>query len=233
MGRRHSFLLLLAGALLLVWTVGPALAQSDSAETPEDDPATEERTAESEKTENLVYTTDYLKKRFSDEDEGEDGAGDEEEEDEAPPAIITNESLNEQAARPTETPSAAFTNDDLQQRFGSAEADDSAAQERGAPIPGPSAEVTGEAEAGAEDARPALSPEERARRIAEVDAELARLEKRLRAIRNPLLAGTAPPTAEEQRDEEGLDNVERLRRTEARIDELNRTFSADIGFCID
>jgi hypothetical protein len=206
MARRRSRLFLLAGVLLLVWGAGFAAAQSDDAETREDaepeDAATEP--ADDVTTDddgNVVYTTDYLKKRFA------------EEPGEAVDDIITNESLDEQTEETPQAPSSAYTNQDLQQRFGSAEP-----AEAQTPATEPA-----EAPAVTEPGEPPLPPEERARQIAEIDAELERLEKRLVAVRNPLLAGTAPATEEERAEEQGMDNAERLRRIEAKIEELQAT----------
>jgi hypothetical protein len=211
MKTRDCWHFVLLSVVLLAATSGIAMAQSDDAETADDEKAAAEQTGESEEAPGFVYTTDYLKKRFGDE-EGE-----------AAPGVITNESLAEQPDQPAEPPSTAFTNEDLTERFGSAEAAGKEAPQTDVALPRATDEDPGEAEAGDEPGRPSLSPAERAQRITEIDAELKRLEKRLLAIRNPLLAGSVPPTDEERADEEGLDNTERVRRTEAKIDELRST----------
>jgi hypothetical protein len=209
--------------LLLLLTAGLAAAQSESDEAADDEEARPAPAEEPESGTGVVYTTDYLKKRFS------------EEQDKAP-SVITNESLRQREAEPAPVPTTAFTNEDLAERFGAEEAaeeegadsgepPESEAEEEGAdPGEPPESEETSSAdeETALEPAEPAMSAEERAELVSEIDAELARLEKRLLAIRNPLLAGTAPPTDEEAAEEAGLDSAERLRRTEAKIDELKQ-----------
>ena len=210
MARRHFRLLLFAGVVLLVWATGFAAAQSDDADAREDtktDDAAKKAAGDDTTGSSDVYTTDYLKKRFA------------EQKGDTPGDVITNESLSEQADQAPQEPSAAYTNEDLQKRFGSSEP---SAEPTSTP-PAATAETTEETPAVTEPGEPPLPPEERARRIAEIDAELKRLEKRLVAVRNPLLAGTAQPTEEERAAEQGLDNAERLRQIEAKMDELKAT----------
>ena len=57
----------------------------------------------------------------------------------------------------------------------------------------------------------------------QIDAQLKHLEKRLLAIRNPLLAGTEPASEEEAKAQAGMDNADRARRTEEKIEELRRS----------
>jgi hypothetical protein len=208
MKKRNAAVWIWICALLLALTAGLAMAQSDSAEESAEDQSASAPSAETTESAETVYTTDYLKKRF--------------EKTEASPAVYTNESLDDEPAEPAPQAAGAYTNEDLKERFG-AEGEAEAAE----PDEGEAGEADdepaepAEAEAAAEPSEPSepsMSAEERAERIAEIDGELQRLEKRLLAIRNPLLAGTAPPTAEEQAA--GEDNLERLRRTEEKIDEL-------------
>jgi hypothetical protein len=65
-----------------------------------------------------------------------------------------------------------------------------------------------------------MSPEEKAKRIAEIDTELARLDRRILALKNPLLRGGVPPTAEERQAEAGMNNIEMIQSTEKRIADL-------------
>jgi hypothetical protein len=195
--RRHG----LIWALLLCLTATFAVAQTGSDKTSDDQQAAgQQRTAPEEK-KDVVYTNKDLKERFG-------------EEEQPSPDAIPVETPSEQTA---ETPPGAYTNEDLTERFG---AEEEAAAETGEAAAEAETEAPAEAEPAAEPEQPALSPEERARLISEIDGELQRLEKRLLALENPLLAGTAPPTPEEQTEEKGLDNAERLRRTEQKIDEL-------------
>lgn len=210
MQKRNSRNFWLIWALLLVLPATFAMAQSDSDETSDDEGAEAQQSTASEEKKDVVYTTDYLKERFGDKDE-------------ASPEVISDDAPSDQ---PIEVSPDAFTNEDLRERFGG---DEEAATETGEA--GAAAETEAEAEAeapaepeaAAEAAAPAMSPEERARLVSELDDELKRLEKRLLALKNPLLAGTAPPTPEERDEEVGLDSAERLRRTEEKIDELKAT----------
>jgi len=212
MQKRNSRRFVLIWGLLLVLTATFALAQTDSDETSDDEQAaSKQRTASAEK-DGVVYTTNYLKERFG-------------EKDDAAPAEDSDETLIEETA---EVPPGAFTNEDLKQRFGSdeeaaPETDEDAAPETDEDAAEVETEVPAEPETAAEPAEPALSPEERAQLISEIDDEIERLDKRLLALKNPLLAGTVPPTPEEQTEEAGLGNAERLRRTEEKIDELKTT----------
>jgi hypothetical protein len=155
--------------------------------------------ASSENHPDFVYTTEYLQKRLAEAGQA--------------PAVYTNDDLAAPAPAPA-PPAAAYTNDDLKERFG-----DEAAP---APEPGAAEAVAPEAAPApaAPPSEPAPDAAERAQRITEIDEELARLDKRLLAIRNPLLAGTVPPTPEEREAEAGLDNEQRLAQTEAKIAEL-------------
>jgi len=209
--KQRTGLAALIWVLLLVLPAGLALAQSESDEAPEDEAARPTPATATESGAGVVYTTDYLKEKFS---EGEGGAT---------PTVYTNESLRDREAEAA--PPAAFTNEDLADRFGH---DEPAEGELATGEVG-EAETAVETEAPtAPDAVPAggepsMSREERARLVSEIDDELQRLEKRLLAIRNPLLAGTTPPSDEEAAEQAGLDNAERLHRTEAKIDELEAT----------
>jgi hypothetical protein len=155
------------------------------------------------------------------------------------PGVFTNADL--QADEPigdTETEEPApvepapapgvFTNDDLEPIV----SDDPQDVEEEEAVEG-EGEGEGETEAEAAPAEPAaaaaaaadspMTVGERAERIAEIDAQLKRLEKRLLAIRNPLLAGTVPSTQEEIEAEAGLDNEQRAKLTEDKIAELRKT----------
>ena len=195
------------GALLLGWAGGEVVGQDSESETADQERTVPTRNVRPGRGAEVVYTTDYLRERFDDEQS------------DAPPAVYTNHSLKEREDDPAKTPPAAFTNEDLTQRFGA----EQPVEER--PTEGEEEVPVGretDEEPVAEPAEPAMSAEERELRISEIDAELERLEKRLLAIRNPLLAGTAPATGEEALAQAGLDNAERLRRTEAKMDELRK-----------
>jgi hypothetical protein len=215
---RSTRFLVLFGVGLLALVTGIAVAQTETADSPDDEESTEEPA-----TPGFVYTTDYLEKHFSDEpDEAQRTAITNESLGEtakppepAPSGAFTNETLGERARQPEPVPPTAFTNEDLTERFGPTEPGRQPSPEP----PGTPPAMTEEA-VGTEPGEPSLSAEERARRISETESELQRLEKRLLAIRNPLLAGSVPLSEEERAAEQGLDNAERLRRTQARIDEL-------------
>ena len=172
----------------LVLTTGFAVAQNDGEQG---------SGADSNNTE-TVYTTEDLKKLDQDKS----------------PAVYTNESLAEEPAEVTPAAAEAYSNKDLSERFGN-ERPPEAGQDTVATETvdeAPQVETEPEAE------EPSMSSAERAEHITDIDTELERLEKRLLAIKNPLLAGTEKPTA----DENGLDNTERLKRTEEKIDELKK-----------
>ncbi len=191
----------LAGILTFVLVAASAAAQDAASEASKAPAPAPQAKPGSEG----VYTTDYLKKRFS-------------EPPPTAPSVYTNRDLTDKAGEPAPA-TATFTNEDLAQRFGVEEPAPAAA----APTPAPNdvaAGAAGEAPKAVAPRAPALSQEQRAQHIASIDSELERLERRLLAIQNPLLAGTVPPTPEERQDEAGLDNATRLLRTEAKIDEL-------------
>jgi len=197
MKKRNSAVFVLVWALLLALPAGFAMAQSDSEEAAES-----EQTAEGTE---AVYTLEDLEKLAKDKESA---------------AVYTNKSLTEETAAPKPAPGESYSNKDLSERFGN----EDPTQAEDQPAAGADAEPVEAAEPAAEPetaepVEPAMSAEERAQLIADVDGELAQLEKRLLAIKNPLLAGTAKPTA----DEAGLDSTERLRRTEEKIDELRKT----------
>jgi hypothetical protein len=215
MGNRSFGWILLTGALALVLTANLAAAQSESDPPAEERQTTAKTEAETEEGADTVYTTDYLEKRFAEKKEG------------ASPTVFTNESLDEAADEPAEAAPGTFTNEDLRERFGTGEEPEAATGEEAPEVEAEADEdeETREPEPETVSGEPSLSAAERARRIADIDDELERLEQRLVAVRNPLLAGTAPPTEEERADEAGLDNTERLRQIEAKIDELRATLA--------
>ena len=184
--------------LLLALSAGFAMAQSaDEGERSEET--------------DVVYNNEYLQKRLA--------------EDEKQPTVYTNQSLSDAPAEPTPTPtpapapapaaaaSGAYTNEDLPERVAAAPA---AAAEDEAPAEQVEPAAAAEDEAPAPAAEPALSAEQRAQRISDIDEELKRLEKRMLAIRNPLLAGTDQPSDEERTREQGMDNNTRLSKRKTR-----------------
>jgi len=119
---------------------------------------------------------------------------------------------------------AVITNDFLQ-RYRDASTAEAASDEPAAPKakarPGGAKSAKPGAEPGpAKAAEPKMSEAERSARIAEIDAELERLDRRILALKNPLLRGTVPPTEEEKQDEKGMNNIEMIQSTEQRIAEL-------------
>ena len=208
----------------LLATLVPAIAQESDAEAADTQ----------EGAEGLVFTNDELEKRLADagapttvftnddlkadepeaEDEGEADA------DEADPIPRAKAVVRAQPA------GAAFTNDDLKERFGNEEAEAAAALAEAigeAPPAEEAAAEPAEPAAPAEPAEPKMSDAERSKQIAEIDAQLKHLEKRLLAIRNPLLAGTEPASEEESKAQAGMDNADRARTTEEKIEELRRS----------
>ena len=128
------------------------------------------------------------------------------------PAVITNDYLNklfgEEAAEPEEQPAPAAGKPAAgKPATKGAETDKAAAGKK----PPKSEDEKAEAE---------MSPAERQKRIAAIDAELERLDKRKLALRNPLLRGTVPPTESETADEQGMNNIKIIERNEKRIEEL-------------
>jgi hypothetical protein len=119
------------------------------------------------------------------------------------PAVITNETLERFRDSSTASPAPS-------------PARPAAAKPKATAKPGdPGAAAPGTAKAEEE-----MSPAERAKRIAEIDAELERLNRRTLALKNPLLRGTVPPTEDEKQAERGMNNIEMLQSTEKRIAEL-------------
>lgn len=161
-----------------------------------------EQKASSDENKGVTYTKDHLRKQV---DESAKSS-----------AIIYNENLAEKSAARGDTSVTVFTNDTLKQRFGPPEP--WAAVTISQPTPDIAENTVEEDEASA--AEPGMSAEERAERIAKIEGDLKRLERRTLAIRNPLLAGTVPPTDEERTNEKGMANPERLKGVESQIVEL-------------
>jgi len=160
--RKHNtawFVLFWALFLILISTV--SVAQSE--EQPADDgkPASEQTEASKDSPE-FVYTTDYLKKRVAETEEQTAG--------------VTNKTLDEQFAEPVRTSGTAFTNDDLQNRFG--EEGEEAAEDEATQTEEPA-----EPEAETEPTEPAMSDAERAELIAELEAKIAELQQQLDELR--------------------------------------------------
>jgi len=146
------FVLFWAIFLVLISTVVVAQSEkqpSEQAEASKDSP-------------DFVYTTDYLKKRVAETEEKTTG--------------VTNKTLDEQFAEPVQTAGTAFTNDDLQDRFGeegeAAAGDETSDTEEPAD---PAAET--------EPTEPAMSDAERAELIAELETKIGELQQQLDELR--------------------------------------------------
>jgi len=177
-----------------------AVAQDDAKKSKTEQKAS--GSGQSDENKSLTYTKDHLREQV---DESAKSS-----------AIIYNENLAEKSAARGDTSVTVFTNDTLRQRFGPPEP--WAAVTISQPTPD-IAENTAEADE-APAAEPGMSSAERAERIAKIEGDLKRLERRTLAIRNPLLAGTVPPTDEERTNEQGMANPERLKGVESQIVEL-------------
>lgn len=199
--------------LSLFCTTG-AMAQSDTKKSDTGKTASESKSDKSDKSskgeqgKGTVYTKDHLKPA------------------QKPPTsgVISNDNLKSAAPPKSDSSVQVFTNDSLIERYGQP---DPAPPAPKAEAPSPDADSEGASNADADadpnadaPAEPELSPQERTERIQELEAKIERLEKRKLAIKNPLLAGTVPPTEEERTAERGMANPDRLAGVEAQIEEL-------------
>ena len=184
-----------------------AVAQDDAKKSD-----TEKKTAESGKagdSQDSVYTKDDLREQI-------DGSA-------KSPSVIYNENLKSKTAEKGDAPAIVFTNESLTKRYGEPDPAPapSARTEDALPFPGidpdPDAGADPNADPGAE---PEMSSEQRTQRIAEIEEQIKRLEKRTLAIRNPFLAGTYPATDEERTEEKGMRNPDRLKKVETQIEDL-------------
>ena len=197
------FALFLVFALCLVLPATQLLAE-DKKDAKKDDQAPQAKAGDK-----TVYTTDDLKRDIA--AQGDAAAG----------AVYNNRYLSERFAAPA-NPDAAFTNQDLRERFGN----ETPGTTPAAPAPATEAASTAPEAAATPGTPPPqaatrpITDEERARRIDVLEKELAQLEQRVLAIKNPLLAGTAAPLEGEKA---GMDAVARLKVTEAKIDELKKS----------
>jgi hypothetical protein len=156
-----------------------------------------------------VYTKDHLREQI-------DGSA-------KSPSVIYNENLKSKDAEKGDAPAIVFTNDTLTKRYGEPDPAPAPSARTGDALPFPG--IDPEPDAGADPnadpaAEPKMSSEERTQRIAEIEEQIKRLEKRTLAIRNPLLAGTYPATAEERTEEKGMRNPDRLKKVETQIEDL-------------
>lgn len=191
-------ILLILIALCLFCTTW-AVAQDDAGKA-----ETEKKASESESQESVTYTKDHLR------DQVDESA--------KSPAVIYNESLEKKTAeKKDESPAVVFTNETLTERFGEAPPASRPTSPTADTPAGDDADSEPDAETEAETG---MSAEERAKRIAEIEAQIERLKKRTLAIKNPYLAGTTPATDKERENEQGMANPERLEGVEKQIAEL-------------
>ncbi len=196
--------------LSLFCTTSWAVAQGDTKKTDTDEKASasESKAKQSDKSKVDVYTKEHLKEQVDESAKS--------------PSVIYNENLERKSAERGDTSAVVFTNETLTSRYGDPEPP--AAVETIEPSPGtaPAGEAAADpnAEPDAEpDAEPAMSDEERTKRMAEIEAQIARLEKRTLAIKNPF-AARSPPTDEERTNEQGMTNPQRLQSVESEIAKL-------------
>jgi hypothetical protein len=193
--------------LSLFGTTSLAVAQGDTKKTDTDEKASESKAKQSDKSKVDVYTKEHLKEQVDESAKS--------------PSVIYNENLERKSAERGDTSAVVFTNETLTSRYGDPAP---AAVETTEPSPGsaPAGEAAADpnAEPDAEpDAEPAMSDEERTKRMAEIEAQIARLEKRTLAIKNPF-AARSPPTDEERTNEQGMTNPQRLQSVESEIAKL-------------
>jgi len=144
----------LAWALMSALAAGLAVAQSESGSDSGD-----RTNAESQS----VYTTDDLKKL----DENKS------------PSVFTNDSLDEEPAAAAPAANESYTNKDLSERFGN--------EGRGPEAPegeAPAAEAAPAEPAPEAPSEPAMTDEERAKRIADLEQQIQELQKQLDALRD-------------------------------------------------
>ena len=197
--------------LSLFCTISWAVAQEDAKKTDTEKKASasESEAKESGQNKDTVYTKEDLKEQV---DESAKSS-----------SVIYNENLEKKSAESGDTSAVVFTNETLSTRYGNPEP--RAAGETTEPSPGTAPAEDRAADPNAEpeaepEAEPAMSAEARTKRIAEIEAQIARLEKRTLAIKNPFLAGTVPATDEERTNEQGQTNPQRLEGVESQIAEL-------------
>lgn len=205
---RMGVLLIALSLFCTTW----AVAQEDAKKTDTEKKSSVSKAKLSDQSKDTVYTKEDLRKQV---DESAKSS-----------SIIYNENLERRAAEGGNSSAIVFTNDTLTNRYGAP--DPAPEPQAGAPTPQPSPGTapTGDPAAepnaapGAEgDAESTMSPEERTQRIAEIQAEIGRLEKRTLAIKNPFSA-RVPPTDEEQTNEQGMTAPEKVQSVESEIAKL-------------
>jgi len=163
MSKHNTAWFVLFWAIILVLISTVAVAQNEEQPAEDTKPASEQ-TEVSKDSPDFVYTTDYLKKRVAETEEQTTG--------------VTNKTLDEQFAEPAQTAGTAFTNDDLQDRFG----EEGAEGEEGEDGEDVAEDETSDTEEPPE-AEPTLSDAERAELIAELETKIGELQQQLDELR--------------------------------------------------
>ena len=204
---RIRVLLIVLSMFCMTW----AVAQDDAKKADTEKKASKAK--QSDKSKESVYTKEDLRDQL---DETAKSS-----------SVIYNDNLKGKSAGGSSSSATVFTNDTLTQRYGVPEpapeprAGDGTTEPSTGSAPDGDAATDPNAEPDAQsDTEPAMSSAERTQRIAKVEAELKRLERRTLALKNPLLAGTVPPTDEERTNEKGMNNSARLENNDSRIAEL-------------
>ncbi len=194
---RIRVLLIVLSLFCTTW----AVAQKDDTKTDTEKKASESKAKQSDESKDTVYTKEHLREQVDESAKS--------------PSVIYNENLKGKPAAGGDRSTIVFTNETLMQRFGDP---DPAGTTQPSPGAAPAAAA---ANPSAEpDAEPAMPAAERAQRIAKIEADIKRLEKRTMAIKNPYLAGGVPPTDEERTNESGMTAPEKVQSVESEIAKL-------------
>lgn len=126
-------------------------------------------------------------------------------------AVLAEDPPKKEEEKKEESP--AYTNEDLQERYGTPEPAKPAS-----PPAGEEAKPVKPTDPKQPAAEP-MGPAEKAKRRAAIETELDRLRKRLASLHNPFLP-RVKPTEEEKEREKTMDNAARVREVEARIQKL-------------
>ncbi len=194
---RIRVLLIVLSLFCTTW----AVAQNDDKKTDTEKKASESKAKQGDESKDTVYTKEHLREQVDESAKS--------------PSVIYNENLARKSAKGGDTPTIVFTNETLMQRFGDPEPAGTTQPSPGAAPAAAAANPSAEP-----DAEPAMPDAERTQRIAKIEADIQRLEKRTLAIKNPFLAGTVPATDEERANEKGMNNPERLQGVESQIEKL-------------
>ena len=181
-----------------------AVAQDDARKTDTEEKTSESKAKQSDQGTDTVYTKDHLRKQVNESAKSD--------------SVIYNENLAEESADRGGSSAIVFTNDTLTTRYGRPAPAPEPPTTQPSPDTAPAGDAAADPDAEA-DTEPTMSPEERTGRIAWIEAEIGRLEKRTLAIKNPFSA-RSPPSDEERTNEDGMTAPEKVQSVESEIAKL-------------